>query len=248
MFLRIAILFAIPMLALQAEDFNAIVLRQIQTMPQGGGYAVTKGAHDALAAAMSIDSAGVHIVAKRACPSYCSSATYLVFLKTLGALQKSGTLQLTSSHWEALLPRHVPDGEGIWGRWNANGPGTPRLFHELQLGENFTSFSKAKSGDFMKIFWTDAVGRNERGHSVIYLGTEIKDGIETVRFWSSNNPGGYGEKSVPKSKIARAIFSRLKNPKNLMRLMTLTSSDPYLARLIYRESTFTEALKMSGVK
>jgi hypothetical protein len=27
------------------------------------------------------------------------------------------------------------DGAGIWGRWNANGPGTARLFYELGLGQ-----------------------------------------------------------------------------------------------------------------
>jgi hypothetical protein len=71
---------------------------------------------------------------------------------------------------ENLLIRGQGDGVGIWGRWNANGPGTARLFEELHLGKNFTSFEEARPGDFMKIFWNDNIGGTESGHSVIYLG------------------------------------------------------------------------------
>ena len=34
----------------------------------------------------------------------------------------------------------------------------------------------------MKIFWTDAVGKKENGHSVVFLGIETVDGVEMVRF------------------------------------------------------------------
>ena len=73
---------------------------------------------------------------------------------------------------EHLIIRDQRDGEGIWGRWNANGPGTARLFHELGLGSNFDNFDQAKPGDFMKIFWSRQVGKSEHGHSTIFLGME----------------------------------------------------------------------------
>ncbi len=234
--------------ALRAEEFNAVVLAQVAAMPSGGGYATASSAHDALIKAVRIDASGVRIHAPDAVPSFCSGATYLVFLKTLGALQKSGSVLLTRAQWEALLPGRMADGVGVWGRWNANGPGTPRLFHELGLGRNFSSFEEARPGDFMKIFWTQEVGKNERGHSVIYLGTEVKDGVESVRFWSSNKPGGYGEKSVPKSKIARAIFSRLESPDNLQRLAGLPLRDAYLAGLLRQSSSASEVKQMIGLK
>ena len=108
----------------------------------------------------------------------------------------------------ALLVRGQRDGEGVWGRWNANGPGTARLFHELDLGRNFTDYALARPGDFMKIFWTSEVGRAERGHSVVYIGRELVGGTERVRFWSSNKPAGYGEKSVPRTEDRpRDIFT-----------------------------------------
>ena len=91
-------------------------------------------------------------------------------------------------------------------------------FHELGLGRNFDDFERAKPGDFMKIFWSRAVGRNEHGHSTIFLGIENRPDGQYIRYWSSNVPSGYGEKSVLRSKIAYAIFSRLESPSNLARI------------------------------
>jgi hypothetical protein len=231
---------------LRANDFNPIVLEQIQTMPSGGGYATTRAAHEALLDSCAISSAGIRIQASHAAPSYCSSATYLVFLKTLLAIQTRGTTNIGADVWKGLLPARLADGVGIWGRWNANGPGTARLFHELQLGRNFSSYNDAQPGDFMKIFWNNSIGKNERGHSVVFLGLEKKDGVEHVRFWSSNKPNGYGEKSVPKSKVARALFSRLEFPANLNQIATLLTRDKYLANMLTVDSSIEEVVKMTG--
>ena len=235
-------------LAAGADNINDVVLQQIQAMPQGGGYATTSSAHEALSSSARIDAGNVRIQANRAVPSYCSGATYLVFLKTLGELQRRGLIRIGRTEWESLLPLKLADGEGIWGRWNANGPGTPRLFFELGLGNNFTSFDEARPGDFLKIFWTDAVGQNERGHSVIFLGREMKDGVEHVRFWSSNKPAGYGEKSVPRAKIAHGIFSRLEKPQNISGMATLPRRDAYLAGLLTKNSSVSEAGRMCGTR
>jgi hypothetical protein len=234
-------------LSASAGDLNALVLEQIREMPDGGGYATTREAHAALNSSVEMRAGSVEIQAAKACPSYCSGATYLVFLKTLRAVEKQGIIPPLGNAWASLAPKSSPDGVGIWGRWNANGPGASRLFHELALGRNFTSYAEARPGDFMKIFWIDAVGKKERGHLVVFLGEEEKDGVPHVRFWSSNKPHGYGEKSVPKSKIARAIFSRLENPANIRNLDSIPKKDEYLAGLLTRESSFAEALRQSGV-
>ena len=52
-------------------------------------------------------------------------------MKMIEALRARGSLQLDYDTLDALMIRNQRDGEGIWGRWNANGPGTARLFHEL---------------------------------------------------------------------------------------------------------------------
>jgi hypothetical protein len=234
-------------------DFNHVVLKQIRTMPRGGGYATNLEAHSALASSVDVADT-VRILPEQAMPGYCSGATYLVFLKTLQALQENGTISLSGKTWNALVPRlrpdgkdTTPDGESVWGRWNANGPGTARLFYELGLGRNFTNFSAARPGDFLKIFWTHEVGKKENGHSVIFLGLETVDGMETVRFWSSNRPGGFGESSVPRNKIVQAIFSRLEYPEKISGWSRLPKSDVYLASLLTTESSFSEATRMSGI-
>jgi len=246
--LRVLIASLLASVAGHASDFNEVILGQARGMPAGGGYATTTGAHEALSSAARFEPSGLRIKAESAMPSYCSGATYLVFLKSLGELQRRGLLRLDRATWSALLPAKVADGVGVWGRWNANGPGTPRLFHELGLGRNFSDISKAKPGDFLKIFWTDEVGRDERGHSVVFLGLEVRDGTEHVRYWSSNKPGGYGEKSVARSKIARTIFSRLESPDRIAAVATLPDRDPYLAGLLTKRSSFAEAARMSGIR
>ena len=178
--------------------------------------------------------------------TYCSGATYLVFVRAIQLMVPESTL--AGALAETLAIKGQPDGVGIWGRWNANGPGTACLFNELGLGRNFTSLAAARPGDFMKIFWTNAVGRREHGHSVIYLGREQQNGVEMIRFWSSNKPLGYGQKSVPRSRIAFAIFSRLETPQNIERSASLPSRNGYLSSLLAKESSASEALGESGTE
>jgi hypothetical protein len=168
-------------------------------------------------------------------------------MKTIEALRARGALELNYETLDHLMIRGQRVGEGIWGRWNANGPGTARLFYELGIGRNFDDFAEAQPGDFMKIFWSPEVGRTEHGHSVIYLGAEKKLGLDYVRFWSSNIPFGYGERSVPRAKIVHAIFSRLYTPSNLAKIEQAPAVDRYLASLVRARSSYAEARKECGM-
>ena len=230
---------------------NRLILEEISSMPSSGGYAPSAAANHALQTAVTTSSEVLRVDASHASPSYCSSATYLVFLKTLAALQASHQLTLTPSTAAQLKPNGQPDGTGIWGRWNANGHGTARLFYELGLGPTFTDLRMARPGDFLKIFWSDGIGATEHGHSVIFLGTETKNGVQCVRFWSSNipqnhTPGGYGEKSVPITRIHRMLFSRLEHSENINRLLPRT--DSYLSSLERRSSTPAEMERQCGLR
>lgn len=246
--------FLLPLIALimtaplHAFDLNQLIVEQIRTMPRSGGYAVTAEAGRNLRASVGLQGERLVIQPQTARPSYCSGATYLVLLKALEELEKRRAFVISPEAKQALLIRGQADGAGIWGRWNANGPGTPRLFHELKLGRNFESYSEARPGDFMKIFWTDEVGKLERGHSVIFLGEEVVKGVDSVRFWSSNQPDGYGVKVIPKSKIAWAIFSRLEHPERMSGAAALPKSDPYLASLLKVRSSRAEVRSKCGMK
>jgi hypothetical protein len=125
----------------------------------------------------------------------------------LEQLSKSKQLSLKPGVAERLLVTGQHDGVGVWGRWNASGPGTARLFEELRLGKNFTSIDQAEPGDFLKIFWNDQIGSKEFGHSVVYLG---RGSNGEVIYWSSNKKGGYGRAEVPPSKIKRTLSTNSK--------------------------------------
>ena len=228
-----------------AGDYNDLVLEQIREMPKGGRYSVSHFAKIRLESSAHFESGKFFIVPSG--PSFCSGATYLVFIRTIEALRARGELRFDYGTLERLIIRDQRDGEGVWGRWNANGPGTARLFHELRLGRNFDNFDQAKPGDFMKIFWSRTVGRNEHGHSTIFLGKENRSDGQYVRYWSSNVPSGYGEKSVPRSKIAYAIFSRLESPANLTRITSAPFVDRYLASLVRSRSSISEAGAKCGL-
>ncbi|MEO6848003.1 MAG: hypothetical protein ABI443_10290 [Chthoniobacterales bacterium] len=232
---------------LRASDYNAVVLEQIKSMPQGGGYSASSSATANLRAAMTPDAGRLEVNPAHAMPSYCSGATYLVFLKTLGELAKRGEISLSPEVIAALRVQHQRDGDGAWGRWNANGPGTARLFAELGVGKNFASFAEARPGDFMKVFWNDNIGSREHGHSVVFLGTENRAGVEYVKYWSSNIPGGYGEKAVPLSRIHRVIFSRLEQPRNVSRVLTIPKSDAYLASMLTHDSSWQEVKQKTNI-
>ncbi len=231
---------------LSLHPLNGLVLQAVASMPRGGGYSTGRSATQALQNAVRISNEELQINTSQATPSCCSGATYIIFLKVLSTLEARKQLEISPSLKSALQPITQPDGKGIWGRWNANGPGTARLFYELGLGPNFTDLSKAVPGDFLKIFWNDNIGASEHGHSVIYLGRESKAGIESIRFWSSNIPGGYGEKSVSLNRIHRMLFSRLEHPAAIAN--PLPRTDSYLASLEHRSSTVSEMNQACGLQ
>src|SRR2546421_3839486 len=230
-----------------AADLNSLVLEQMRKMPSGGKYSVSHFAKIKLQSAAHFESGKFFVIPTKPYVSFCSGATYLVFIKTIEELRDRGQLQLDFATLNQLIIRDQHDGEGVWGRWNANGPGTARLFYELGLGRNFTDFAQAQPGDFMKIFWNNNVGQRESGHSVIFLGTTTHADGEYVRYWSSNIGMGYGEKEVPRAKIANAIFSRLEIPANLTRINNAPATDSYLASLLRKQSSFAEARQKCGI-
>ena len=231
-----------------AAPWNAAILQAIRLFPEGGGYSTGKDAFDALREAVHWEDDRPALRPKSAKPSFCSGGTYVAFLVMLAQQQFDGKLSLTPDVWRLLMVDNQRDGAGVWGRWNANGPGTARLFFETGAGRNFTDWSQAQPGDFLKVFWNEAIGAQESGHSVIFMGTETKDSEEMVAFWSSNQPDGYGVKSVPRSKIKRAIFSRLETPNKLSTVSKMPGQDDFLTSLQQTVVTPEAAAKMVGIK
>ena len=217
--------------SLHAADFNARILTAIRSMPTGGSYDGSDATKNLLATACTHRSGKFLVDAHLAQPSFCSGATYLVLLKALG----------TGS--PALLPQpDQKDGHGAFGRWNANGPGAAKLITDLRAGENFTSWESARPGDFLKIWWTESIGQRERGHLVIFLGSDPQN----VRFWSSNQPGGYGEKTVPRSSCQRVLFTRITHPEKFAAIAKLPPADPWLARMLTEDFSWPEITRTTA--
>ena len=231
-----------------AEDIppiNKLVLWAVNTMPSGVGYDASQRAVDRLAASVTISKDGNSIeqdlsVAKA---NFCSGATYLVFLRVVEELRRTGGLNLSPKVLARYANLGVADGEEIFGRWNANGPGTAKLFAELRCGTNFTSYAKARPGDFMKIWWNTEIGSKERGHLVVYLGKTTLDGKDAIRFWSSNIPDGYGVKTVSETKIKRVLFSRLDKFKRLKDAGKLSAKNVFLAEMLRKRFTWDQVVR-----
>jgi len=229
-------------------DPNVLVTEAVADMPASGGYRANSVAMVALRRSIQLGDSQLAINPDEARPSFCSGATYLIFLKVLNRLNHEGAIHLNDATFRALLVQEdQADGVGAWGRWNANGPGTARLFYETGMGVNFTSLADARPGDFLKIFWNDEIGARESGHSVIYLGSETKAGGEYVRYWSSNVPSGFGVAEVPHQRIHRMLFSRLVRPDLVPQITTLPARDPYLASMLKRSSSADEMQRMVGI-
>lgn len=236
------------------ERINTAVIQAVRSMPRGGGYATTSVAVSHFSAALRMQEGSLVVNPEVATPSFCSEATYLVFLKTLLILQQEKKLSLHPSTLSALLPDHQLDGQGFWGCWNANGPGVARAFHRWDLGFSFTDLHAAQPGDFLKIFWTDAIGALEHGHLVVYLGQERKGNAIYLHCWSSNTSDGYGTRSYPLAKMHHLIFSRLSTPQSLEQSTHLTNkplrdfTDSYLGSLLSSRSTsWAEVLQLCGI-
>ncbi len=242
---------------LQAAQQNAVWWQALQAAivdihRRGpGGYSTEDVAHDALhqsfiwnerTGRLAFNPAGAR-------PSFCSGAVYAAVISALirwDAAQPGRRIHPEA--WKALAPRRVPDGVGVWGWANANGPGFAALVHRLGAGVNFTDWAQARPSDVMKIWWNDAIGAEERGHIVIL----VRDEGDKVRVWSSNQPtsgaaDGYGFKTYPKSAIKRVLFTRITNPAAFNRAPSI-GEYPWLTELTKRNVTWEECAKRCGIR
>lgn len=214
----------------------------------GGGYRTSREAMEALALKACRWNPRARrpvFLLREATPSFCSSACYLLLLKSLEIWDSRQPARVISEQaWLALAPRMGQhDGEGPWGWANANGPGLAVLVHALGAGVNFEDWRQARPGDFMKIFWTDHIGRRESGHLTVL----VKDGGDEVTFWSSNMPDGYGAKTISKSRIRRVIFTRITRPERF-NLAPRIGSHAWLSSLLKKDASMKEVRRHSGMK
>lgn len=235
----------------QPVSINSCVLKAVSLMPKNGGYAVSATAARNLAnQAVVWDEASLslQLTPRAAQPSFCSAACYVALLGSLQLWQQSGAGKLPPAAWKAMdVALGTPDGKGVWGRANANGPGFAKLVHDLGAGVNFTDMQQARPGDFLKFFWNQEIGVKERGHIVVFLGTAEVDGQPAVRYWSANKPDGYSERTVPLAKMHHLIFTRITKPENFANASKLPATDAWLRDMQKNSVPFDEVCKRCGI-
>ncbi|MEC8825963.1 MAG: hypothetical protein VXX36_09285 [Verrucomicrobiota bacterium] len=258
-----------------SRDYNQLILDRIEKMPAGGVYAryrrdlpesqrfneLYQTVED-LGSSLQVGLGGQLKVRpeKSARYSFCSSATYLLFCDVVSEVNFAGSGSRELSGEMADVGDKISvihgkmDGVGIFGHWNADGPGTAVLFERLGLGTNFSSFDDARPGDFMKIFWNESIGKGESGHLVVYLGPN--ETSDQVKVWSSNmnnddGSHGYGTMWVERSRIKRVLFSRLERPENLANWLKFSEAEhtsEYLVRIRQTGSTGEEMKQVTAAK
>ncbi len=246
--MKIALLLALALSHVaHAKDYNQYVLDAVRALPEGGRYSKLEDATIALGKSIFSEKGVIRQSPLVASPVYCSGATWQSFLHVIQRLQSEGAIRLSKEAVDGLLVNMQPDGTDSWGRWNSNGPGTSRLFFELGLGLNTMSFTEARPGDFLKVFFNEHIGRYERGHSVVYLGLVKRAGVEYIKYWSSDAPKGRGVYEMRRTSVVRAIFSRLQNPEALNNIPRMPKTDAYLASMLTQPSTEAEMREKIGL-
>ena len=235
-----------------AAPLNPYILRAVQSMPTGGGYASDRAAEVRLARSGIVwqkRSQQLVVAPRAASPSFCSAACYMALLRALGSWEtEQGRRVFSAQVWESLRVEEThPDGSLSWGRFNSNGPGCAKWVYDLRAGINFTDPKSALPGDFLKIFFSPQIGAQERGHLVVFLGLEQLRGQPHIRFWSANKPGGYGIRTLPLSSIYHMIFTRVTHPKRIALAPSLPAHDPWLAAMLTHDFSFPEICQRCGI-
>ena len=233
----------------QEELVHRHILNIVKKMPSGGGYSIGADASSRLTESAILwdeNRQKLLVSPSRATPSFCSGACYLVLLQLL---QRCPEGSFSPAVWQALdaVPGQK-DGQGVWGRANANGPGFAKLIHDLRAGVSFEDPSLARPGDFLKLFWTSEIGGRERGHLVVYLGSgTTPEGKPGLKFWSSNQGVGYSVKTVPLDKASRLLFTRITSMRAFQNIPRLSDNDEWLESLLRQPTTIQEVRKKCGL-
>jgi len=163
--------------------YNSVILDQIRGMPTGGQYSASRTATIRLQSAAHFESGIFSVVPDAASPSYCSGATYLVFIKTIEALRAHGAVSLNYATLESLLIRNQRDGgrregerargtrragrpggsDGGWGRAYRGGPGVAHrgVRHLYRARRPQARVSAGRAGEHGA--GPDGTGRGGRG-------------------------------------------------------------------------------------
>ena len=122
------------------KGYNGLILKIARAMPESGGYQSTDDRIDALGAAIQISGGKISVKPKRAGATFCSAATYLVFIQAIARLQRLGGLRLSSAAVDELRPLGKSRAaRRLWnlGQMECKRPGNRPFVQGARLGKEF---------------------------------------------------------------------------------------------------------------
>ena len=204
------------------DGYNKYILKAIdevqKTALDGGGYFVgLKVNPPESPIGYDLKLLGKPLIKAPRKTSYCSGASYTVFIEALNLIFAGSNKILPEENYEAMRMQE-PDGGRrednvkFWGKWNADGYGNHfSLVQYSKIGKKINP-KNARPGDFVNISWKSGLG-----HSVVFLGWNIDEKNDTnlVYFSSQKHTNGFGDVSVNINKIQEVLFVRLYEPYSL---------------------------------
>ncbi len=204
------------------EGYNLDILKAMdiiqQSAPDGGGYFIgIKANPPESPIGYNLKLLGNELLKAPRTTSYCSGASYAVFIEALNLIFANEEKKISDENIEAIRLQE-PDGSRreddikFWGKWNTNGYGNHiALVQYSGIGKQISA-KEARPGDFVNISW-----KNGNGHSTVFLGWYIDEDKDTnmVYFSSQKATNGIGDQIVDVKSIAEVMFVRLTNPEDL---------------------------------
>ncbi len=204
------------------SGYNLAILQSIDKVQaqfdSGGGYFIgIKAVPTESPVGYALSLFGKELLNPPRTTSYCSGASYAVFVESLNNILVDQASNLDYQHYETLRMQEE-DGDRredhvkFWGKWNADGFGNHfALVQYSGMGRRVMPVN-ARPGDFMNISWKSGIG-----HSVVFLGWYSNEkGQKKVVYWSSQkSTNGFGDAVVDIDKIKEVVIVRLKSPQKV---------------------------------
>jgi hypothetical protein len=140
-----------------------------------------------------------------------------VFIEAINLILHDQQSKLSEERFEAIRMQEPNGGRRedrvkFWGKWNDDGFGSQYALVQYSGMGTEINPKDARPGDFMNISW-----KKGGGHSVIFLGWFLKEGIPGMIFFSSQrSTNGLGDIiSYSLDNIKEVKIVRLTNPENI---------------------------------
>ncbi len=204
------------------DGYNLEILKAIDTVqksaPDGGGYFIgIKANPPESPIGYDLKLLGSKLIDAPRKTSYCSGASYSVFIEALNLIFKDKYNSLPESLVEIMRMQEKDgsrreDDVKFWGIWNTNGFGSHFALAQYSGMGKQVFPAEARPGDFVNISW-----KNGNGHSTVFLGWYIDEDKDTniVYFSSQKATNGLGDQIVDIKSIKDVMFVRLTNPERL---------------------------------